>query len=204
MVAPLNPNGEQFTYQWLDGGPASNVWNGLTATGVYTVRISSDICTGEDSTLVYRLTTPTIDFSNQLAYLCCDGELILEPTITEVSPNSVGVYLWSNGEDASTTTVDNDGDYVLTLFDAFGCASVSDTFTVTRICNDVDLTVAMDSVFITELSDSIQATVTTEPSALPTNYASNWTVDDFNAILSNSDGFITGLTSSSRNLYCIL
>ena len=203
LIAPLNPNGEQFTYQWLDGGPASNVWNGLTATGVYTVRISSDICTGEDSTLVYRLTTPTIDFSSQLAYLCCDGELILEPTITEVAPNTVGVYLWSNGEDASTTTVDNDGDYVLTLFDAFGCASVSDTFMVTRICNDVDLIVAMDSVFINELSDSIQAIVTTEPSALPTSYESNWTVDDFNAMLINSDDFITGLSSEVAGTYTV-
>ena len=53
----------------------------------------------------------------------------------------------------------------LTLIDAFGCASVSDTITVTRICNDVDLTVAMDSVFITQLSDSIEAAVTTDPNA---------------------------------------
>ena len=104
LVAPLNPNGEQFTYQWLDGGPASNAWNGLTSTGVYTVRISSDICTGEDSTLVFRLTAPTIDFTDQLAYLCCDGELLLEPTIDVVAPNAVGVYLWSNGDDTPTTT----------------------------------------------------------------------------------------------------
>ena len=93
--------------------------------------------------------------------------------------------------------------YVFTLFDAFGCASVSDTFTVTRICNDIDVTVAMDSVFITELSDSIEATVTTDPSALATSYESNWTVDDFNAILTNSDGFLTGLSSDVAGTYTV-
>ena len=64
-----------------------------------------------------------------------DGENVICPgeSVTINAPDAFDSYIWSNGETGSSITVDAPGNYSVALFDAEGCASVSNSIGISFV-----------------------------------------------------------------------
>jgi len=64
-----------------------------------------------------------------------DGENVICPgeSVTINAPDAFDSYIWSNGESGSSITVDAPGSYSVAMFDAEGCASVSNTIAISFV-----------------------------------------------------------------------
>lgn len=121
--------GEQLTldvteagasYVWQDGstGPSFTV----SSAGTYSVtRTDANGCTSGDAITVGYATPDALDIGPDMT-ICEGDELILDATLPG------GTYLWSTGETTSTITLDDAGQYSVTVTQ--GNCSVSDAIDV--------------------------------------------------------------------------
>lgn len=97
--------------------PGSTTW--------YRAEIIDGSCNAiySDTAQVFHVVTATISASGPLA-LCAGGNVVL-------TANTGSSYLWSNGSQTQNITVTAAGSYTVTVTDANGCSSASQTAVVT-------------------------------------------------------------------------
>ncbi len=106
-------------FLWSNGLTAPQIT--ATAAGVYTVTatdLSGCTATVNIEVTVGNSLAPSISESGYN----CDGNLTLE------APDGFQSYNWSNGADAPTITISQDGSYALTVTDASGCTGTASIF----------------------------------------------------------------------------
>ena len=112
------------SYNWNVGGN-SNTLN-VTAPGIYSV-----ICTTPNSTnctsppiTIYQGTIP-VNLSTPDSVFICQGDSVVID-----GPLGFNQYSWNTGQNTSSITTFNTGNYILTVTDANGCTGVSNTTTI--------------------------------------------------------------------------
>jgi len=108
------------TYLWNDGSTAAT----LTAaqTGTYWVEVFAGSCSERDTVVVDHLNPPSIDLGPDVE-ICQEKEVLLE-----LSANTVGNILWSDGSSALSMTTSLVGDHWVSVANA--CGSHSDTIQI--------------------------------------------------------------------------
>jgi gliding motility-associated-like protein len=112
----LNAGAGYTNYQWSNGAVSQTI--NVTA-GTYTVTVTNTAgCTGSDSQVVTvnPNPVPAITGTNSI----CQGT----STVFSAGPG-YSAYLWSNGSNASSITVNTAGVYTVTVTDANGCSGTT-------------------------------------------------------------------------------
>ena len=118
----LNPGLGGLNYDWSTGEDTQEIL--ITETGTYTLVISDDSgCSAADEIFVEIFETPEFELGEDQS--SCEAILIEGP----LSDDELN-YLWSNGATTSDILVEENGLYVLTVSNDFGCSS-TDSITVT-------------------------------------------------------------------------
>jgi gliding motility-associated-like protein len=112
------------SYAWSNG-PATAV-NNVTAANTYTVTVTSaEGCTATASETVVFNANPAVTITaNGPTVFCQGGSLTLTAT-------GGSTYVWSNGDQGATTTVNQSGAYYVTATNAAGCTTQSSIVNVT-------------------------------------------------------------------------
>lgn len=112
------------TYLWSNGKTTSNI--SVTSAGSFNVKVTdANGCKGTSSnTVVTVKTLPTVTVSASGPLSFCQGKSV------QLTASGTGSYLWSNGANTKSITVNNSGNYFVKLTDGFGCKATSSTSTV--------------------------------------------------------------------------
>ncbi len=125
------------TYQWQDMSSADSLV--VSSPGMYIVTVSNQCGTGIDTVIVSASgTPPQLNLADSL-HLCVGAQIILDAGIVGVN------YLWNDGTDLATLTVNAPGSYSLTVSN--NCGTDMDTvvivdggtLTVIELGNDIQL-----------------------------------------------------------------
>lgn len=124
--APINPSAA--TYLWSNGATTPTI--NASAAGSYSATvtyITPEGCTATGTSAPFTVsefaTTASITASGSLA-LCFGGSVVL-------TANAGTAYLWSNGANTQSITVNAAGNYSVTVTNANGCSASSAITTVT-------------------------------------------------------------------------
>jgi gliding motility-associated-like protein len=119
-TSTISTNSNYLNYTWTGGGTNFNT---NVPAGTYTVTVT-------DSTGCMATSLPFV-ISNSIPNAVITGDnLICHYDFTTLSTtNNFETYLWSNGDNTSTTT-DNGGSYYVVVTDTIGCIDTSALFTV--------------------------------------------------------------------------
>ncbi|MDZ4747716.1 MAG: peptidoglycan DD-metalloendopeptidase family protein [Saprospiraceae bacterium] len=129
LSAPLGHYG--FQYQWEKDGNEIAGANSSTfivsESGDYTCVVSiPNSCSSNSNTIVVNVEdTPQVIVTADGPFEFCDGE-----SITLTSSNG-SAYLWSNGETTQSISVEDGGNYSLTVTNNSGCSGISEIHPVT-------------------------------------------------------------------------
>jgi hypothetical protein len=122
LTAPVG-----YTYLWNNGAITRSII--VASSGSFNVTITNE--SGCSATSAYTFVTvqslppvPVITASGPTTF-CQGGSVVL------TAPAGYA-YLWNNGQISRSITVDTTGNYVVTVTNAYGCQSVSDTLRVSR------------------------------------------------------------------------
>lgn len=100
-------------YQWSTGETTASIT--VDAGGDYSLTIMDDLgCTQSATATILATTLPDPIPIDGNTTLCADAS-------TTLTAEAAGAYLWSTGETTQSITVDAEGDYGVTVTDAFGC-----------------------------------------------------------------------------------
>ena len=122
-TASWNIGNEDFDIQWNDGSTEPTFETG--EAGVVSVVVSNGPCVVSDQAEVAVIFAPIVDLQD---IVICDDPTAIVLDATDVSADS---YLWQDGSDESTLTVDESGTYSVELSNS--CFSVSGSATVTYV-----------------------------------------------------------------------
>jgi len=161
----LNATNLGATYLWQDGSVAPTFT--VTQPGTYSVVVAIGQCESTDTISVTVNNLPEVNLGNDTAI--CEGE---ESFLLEVSVID-GTYLWQDGSINSSFTVNEGGDYAVTVTE--NNCSASDSVNVTAIKPpEVDLgndtTVCDTEEFILDLSSIDNATYLWQDNSTSSNY----------------------------------
>ncbi len=119
----LSPNiSGNYSYLWSTGATTPSI--AVDTTGVYWVSVTDNNTNCQNSDSI------TVVFSEGISFdLGPDKTACGEVTITGPSLQGIN-YLWSTGENTQSITVTQSGQYILYLFNPYGC-NASDTINVT-------------------------------------------------------------------------
>ena len=109
-----------YTFQWLNGGPSSSTYTGLTA-GTYTcvVNDKSNICA--DTIVVILTQPPLLKITAAGAPVTCFGSCDGQANIIPAGGTTPYTYSWSNGSlNASLSSICK-GSYIVTITDKNNC-----------------------------------------------------------------------------------
>lgn len=120
-VGPKPP----YTYYWSNGETTSTVNN--LDTGMYTVEVISAVgCSRIDTFMLTNPPIPTTQIDTPQGTLICTNQSVpLSATGNHTS------YLWSTGETTASISANQAQQYMVTVYDAQGCASVPNTIMTT-------------------------------------------------------------------------
>ncbi|MFT3910630.1 MAG: gliding motility-associated C-terminal domain-containing protein [Ferruginibacter sp.] len=117
----LNP-GTFSQYEWQD--LSSSPTFSISEAGIYWVQVTDmNNCTSTDSIRINNLLPIPSDFLKPLDYVCEFEKIQLTAT------NVYTHYLWSNGSEEPAISINQPGNYILTVRDGAGCSG-SDTITI--------------------------------------------------------------------------
>ncbi|WP_235297471.1 T9SS type B sorting domain-containing protein [Portibacter marinus] len=137
-----NPNNYPVT--WQDGSINESI--AISESGLYTVTLSDNGCTGEASRLVEVFEAPTLDLGEDLE-VCEDSVIVLESSIDGIS------YLWSNGD--ITKSIDilatTSSTYTLSVTNDQGCEASDEVNITVFEYPEVDLGPLMQNVCNNEM-----------------------------------------------------
>jgi hypothetical protein len=122
----LSFSGQYDAYEWSNGLKENQVI--ADTSGWYKiVAANNNSCSSSDSVQVLVHATPSKPqvTSSDSTLLCKDATKLLS------APIHFSEFLWSTGEVASTIEVKEIGKYAVTVKDAYGCAALSDTISIT-------------------------------------------------------------------------
>jgi hypothetical protein len=109
-------------YVWSTGNLSSTL--NVTLPGTYSVIVSNNGCTAEDSIVIGSIQSPSFSLGNNVVF--CQGDsAILDATVNQTGVN----YIWSNGSTTPTITVNSANNYSVTVTNALNC-SFDDNVTV--------------------------------------------------------------------------
>ncbi len=120
------------------------------------------------SGIITSVDNPTINTTHLLLEAECvldpsvivlDGENTICPgdVVTINAPDAFDSYIWSNGETGSSITVSTPGTYSVALFDAEGCASVSNSIGISYVSQSAP-TIAIDGELVLCEGESVTLT----------------------------------------------
>lgn len=109
------------TYAWSAGGATSQTYS-ATATGNYSVTVTTAGCSAADTIHLNFVTPPTVNLGRDTAQ--CGG------TVTLNAGNAGSTYAWSNSTSAQTAVISGTGAISVTVTDANTCTA-TDTVNVT-------------------------------------------------------------------------
>ena len=113
------------TYLWTPGGQTTQTISVSPAnTTTYSVTYSISACTVTNTAIVSVNTSPVIILTTSSPSICASGQ-----TATLSLSGSSGTYTWSNGGNASSTTINTPGVYTATVSTP-SCGSASTSITV--------------------------------------------------------------------------
>lgn len=119
--------GSATTYLWSTGDTLQSIF--VSSPGNYTVQVSNAAGCSAISLPVnvnyYSQSAASINPSGNI--------LITQGSSITLTANSGSAYQWSNGATTASITVNTPGNYIVTVTDANGCASVPDTVSVNYI-----------------------------------------------------------------------
>lgn len=117
---------EAESYLWTTGDTTQAIQ--VTAAGTYNVTATDNNgCTGSSSdvtVIVNQPPSPVINANGPINF--CDGGEVTLSTSQEYT-----TYQWSTGASGQSITVNQSGDYTVTVTDSTGCATASDETSVT-------------------------------------------------------------------------
>jgi|GEM_PF-1718842 len=122
----LDP-GAYNTYLWQDGSTQRT----LTArdTGTYWVTVKDlNNCAGNDTVIVLQILPSPAGFLSGTDSICQYEQVSLEPRTAYSS------YLWSTGPTSQQITVEQPGDYILTVTDMNGCKGSDTVHVIQKNC----------------------------------------------------------------------
>ncbi|MBL0341261.1 MAG: hypothetical protein IPP71_10190 [Bacteroidetes bacterium] len=139
-TSTLNAGSGYLNYIWSDG--TLNQFNNITSSGTYLVTVTdSNFCVG--TSLPFTVTVlyghANITYSSPLEF--CEGG-----SVTLVADSAMS-YLWSDGSTSSSITVNQSGQYLVTVVDLNGCPAISSLVTTYEQLNPV-LNVDTSSILI--------------------------------------------------------
>ncbi len=114
-IIDMSASSSNLTFQWSDGAQGS--LRDQLCTGTYQVTVQDDMgCTYTESFVIQQAPEPTIDFLKQGSDCnAAQGEICID------QPNALHQYQWNTGETSACISALNQGQYDLTLTDAYGC-----------------------------------------------------------------------------------
>ncbi|MCW5908915.1 MAG: T9SS type A sorting domain-containing protein [Chitinophagales bacterium] len=119
-----------LSYQWSSGGSLQTLV--ANASGTYTVTVTdANGCTNSSSINIAVFTPPSAVVTTDKPTTICPGD-----AVTLSAPAGL-TYLWSNGSNAQSITVSQNGSFTITVTDANGCTAASGATTVTVSNNAV-------------------------------------------------------------------
>ena len=130
-------NGQSVTFNATTAGAISYLWsnNATTPTitvstaGTYSVQVSNGSCTAYDTAVVSTGVTPTVSIAAPVPLTCTAPTQIL--TASSNIPGSS--FVWSNGPNTATSTINAGGTYVVTATAPSGCTASISTNVTTNI-----------------------------------------------------------------------
>ena len=158
LTAPVGP----FSYSWSSGA-SSQIWS-TTSPGTYSVTVSNSVCSDSDTITISALSTPSLSLTDTVSQ--CDTIMTL------AGPSGFSSYAWSNGGSAIITSVQNAGNYHLTVTDGNGCSASDSTF-----ANLIDATIEAEQTSLCA-GDSVE--LATAGSCIKTLSISNSTLNVVN------------------------
>ncbi len=109
LVAPPN----MFSYEWHDGSTNETFYTAEPGTFSVFVKDTNG-CDKSDTITLTRTTSPQIDLGD-------DTTLCLRSFANISVPDIYEIYEWSNGQDKHSIDVSDSGEYILRVYDKFGC-----------------------------------------------------------------------------------
>lgn len=120
-TATLNAGNPGASYVWSTGALSQTIQ--VSTPGVYTVSVTdANSCTGTGTSTVTVNAVPTVTLP--------DPTICVGSATTLSAGNTGATFNWSTGDNTQSITVNNGGNYVVTVTNSFGCERV-DTATVT-------------------------------------------------------------------------
>ncbi len=178
-VTVLDAGSNFDSYLWSEGSTTSTISVGA---GNYSVTVS-DVsgCTGASMIVVIETTSPEVDITGELTI--CDGAT----TELEAGDGFVS-YEWSDGSFGNSLTVNQAGNYSVTVYDSNNC-STEDQVTL-EVVEGVDVSIAGDTDLCIGESTILDA-------GSWTSYM--WSTSDISQTISVTDAGIYSLTVTDAN-----
>ncbi|MGB3947957.1 MAG: PKD domain-containing protein, partial [Bacteroidia bacterium] len=159
-IITASPNNLSYSYAWsyIGNNNFSSLYNPTvspTITTTYTVVVTdTNSCSTTDSVTIFANTGILIQLSptNVSCFSACDGQI----STSIVGGNAPYTYNWSNNTNQSVNENLCPDTYSLTVTDAWGCSSVSDTL----ISEPIELLAFVNSFAPATCSDSCNGTAT--------------------------------------------
>lgn len=139
--ATLDAQNAGSTYLWSDSSTSQTLT--VSTTGSYSVDVTNSFgCTASDTIMVTINTIPVVALGSDITQ--CGGSVILD------AQNPGSTYLWIDSTVSQTLTVSASGMYAVTVTDASGNCSASDSINVTiNALPVVALSVTPDTICLT-------------------------------------------------------
>ncbi len=131
---------ESWLSSTTDPNPQVNMPAGTTGTFSYVVTVNDPLCPRTDTVKVISHTNPVAQIDSNGSTRICTNQSVTISVIGNYTS-----YLWSNGSNASSISVNQAGNYSATVTDAFDCTAASNVITVSTITVPT-LTVFPDTV----------------------------------------------------------
>lgn len=142
------------SYNWSNGATTQSI--NVTASGSYTVTVTNNGCTSTTpaiNVVVNPNPNATISANGPLSF-CQGGNVIL-------TASAGSSWLWSNGATTQAITVNNSGNFSVTVTNASGCSNTSATTSVSVSPNpQVSISAAPYTRLFPGLSTTLTANVT--------------------------------------------
>ncbi len=120
-TATLNAGNPGASYVWSTGELSQTIQ--VSTSGTYTVSVTdANSCTGTGSSTVTINPVPTVSLANPT--ICIGSSTTLN------AGNTGSIFAWSTGDNSQSITVNNGGNYIVTVTNGQGCEG-TDTATVT-------------------------------------------------------------------------
>ncbi|NKQ39204.1 MAG: hypothetical protein HF967_07040, partial [Methanosarcinales archaeon] len=182
----------QKTYSWSTGATTSSIGN--LSAGNYGVTATDENGCTSFTTITVSLTNPQITLTGTSTSTTCNGGNNGTASVTVNSGNGPFTYLWSDGQTTANATGLTDGNYIVTVTGANGCA----TSTTIMVTEPTQITTSITPTHITCFGNNNGiATATSNGGTGQVTYA--WSNGGTGGIISNLAAGTYSVTATDAN-----